>query len=54
MRLDEALVRALKRVAIRKGISYQTLARMWLRERTIEELRSAMRPRRRRKIAAKS
>jgi len=54
MRLDEPLVRALKRVAVSKGLSYQTLARMWLRERTIDELRSAARPRRRRKIAAKS
>jgi len=41
MRLDNALVRALKRIALRKGLSYQTLARMWLRERAIEELRAA-------------
>jgi len=54
MRLDEPLVRAMKRVALRKGMSYQTLARMWLRERTIEELRSAARPRRRRTVAARS
>ncbi len=40
-RLDSALVRALKRLALRKGLSYQTLARMWLRERAIEELRAA-------------
>ncbi|MBI4277255.1 MAG: hypothetical protein HY660_02265 [Armatimonadetes bacterium] len=39
MRLDEPLVRALKRIASRKGISYQTLSRMWLRERAIAELR---------------
>ncbi|MDQ7841391.1 MAG: hypothetical protein RDU83_10230 [bacterium] len=46
MRLDNALVRALKRIALRKGLSYQTLARMWLRERAIEELRAAtQRPR---------
>ncbi len=39
MRLDEDLIRALKQIAIRKGISYQSLARMWLRESAIEELR---------------
>lgn len=39
MRLDGALIRALKRIGGRKGISYQTLARMWLRERAIEEFR---------------
>lgn len=41
MRLDSSLVRALKRIALGKGLSYQTLARMWLRERAIEELRAA-------------
>ncbi len=40
MRLDGNVVRALKRIAARRGISYQTLARMWLRERAIEELRT--------------
>jgi hypothetical protein len=39
MRLDHDLVLALKRIAARRGISYQTLARMWLRERAIYELR---------------
>jgi len=47
MRLDQALVRALKRIATRRSISYQTLARMWLRERALEEIRSeAVRSRR--------
>lgn len=40
MRLDGNVVRALKHIAARRGISYQTLARMWLRERAIEELRT--------------
>ncbi len=35
MRLDENLIRALKQIATRKGISYQALARMWLRESSI-------------------
>lgn len=39
MRLDADLIRALKRIASSQGVSYQTLARMWLRERAIEELR---------------
>jgi len=39
MRLDASLVRALKRIASRKGLSYQTLARVWLREKAIEEFR---------------
>lgn len=39
MRLDASLVRALKRIAAGRGLSYQTLARIWLRERAIEELR---------------
>jgi predicted DNA binding CopG/RHH family protein len=48
MRLDGTLIRALKRIGRRRGISYQTLARMWLRERAIEEFRAeAGRPRRR-------
>ncbi len=42
MRLDDTLVRALKRIAFRKRTSYQTLARMWLRERALEELRAKM------------
>jgi predicted DNA binding CopG/RHH family protein len=41
IRLDSALIRALKRIGGRKGLSYQTLARMWLRERAIQELRSS-------------
>jgi len=48
MRLDGALIRALKRIGNRKRISYQTLARMWLRERAIEELRAGTVRRRRR------
>jgi predicted DNA binding CopG/RHH family protein len=40
MRLDNPLIRALKRIGARRGVSYQTLARMWLRERAIEELRA--------------
>jgi hypothetical protein len=39
MRLDPDLVVALKRIATHQRVSYQTLARMWLRERVIEELR---------------
>ena len=49
MRLDGALIRALKRIGGRKGISYQTLARMWLRDRAIEEIRTGTVYRRRRK-----
>ena len=52
MRLDGALIRALKRIGERKGISYQTLARMWLRERAIEELRTGTVRRGRRKPSA--
>jgi len=43
MRLDDNLVRALKQIASRRSISYQTLARMWLRERAIDELRGKAR-----------
>jgi hypothetical protein len=42
MRLDEDLIRGLKRIAVRRRMSYQTLARMWLRERAIEELRASV------------
>ncbi len=52
MRLDGALIRALKRIGDQKGISYQTLARMWLRERAIEELRAGTVRRGRRKPSA--
>ena len=50
MRLDQPLVRALKRIASRKGMPYQTLARVWLRDRAIEELQAlaSRRPSRRR------
>jgi len=43
MRLDEDLIRGLKRIASQRRMSYQTLARAWLRERAIEELRLSMR-----------
>lgn len=42
MRLDDDLIRGLKRIASRRRMSYQTLARMWLRERAIEELRASV------------
>ena len=37
MRIDEQSVHRLKRLARRKGLGYQTLARMWLLERLEEE-----------------
>lgn len=37
MRIDEKTVKRLKAIAARKGMGYQTLARMWLLERLDEE-----------------
>lgn len=39
MRLNLELIQTLKYIATHKGISYQTLARMWLRESALRELR---------------
>ncbi|MBF2053927.1 MAG: hypothetical protein IGS03_10755 [Candidatus Sericytochromatia bacterium] len=37
MRIDESAIQRLKQVAGRKGMGYQTLARMWLLERLERE-----------------
>ncbi|MBI4318551.1 MAG: hypothetical protein HY675_08680 [Chloroflexi bacterium] len=39
LRLDEETINQLKDVARKKGLGYQTLSRVWLRERLAEELR---------------
>ncbi len=44
MRLDDDLVHALKGIATQRRTSYQTLARMWLRERLMDELRPKAQP----------
>ncbi len=38
LRLDAGTIDALKQVAVRKGIGYQTLIRMWVVERLNDEL----------------
>lgn len=37
LRLDAQTIEALKQVAHRKGIGYQTLIRMWVNERLLQE-----------------
>lgn len=38
MRIDEQALTELKRLAARKGLGYQTLIRMWIKERLEKEL----------------
>ena len=40
MRLPEAEIIGLKRIAARKGVGYLTLIRMWLTERFFREIRA--------------
>jgi hypothetical protein len=46
IRLEDDLIRALKRIALQRQVPYQALARAWLRERAIQELRPPDTPRR--------
>jgi len=38
MRIDEETLKQLKKIAIKKGLGYQTLIRMWVKERLEKEL----------------
>ncbi|MDO8673982.1 MAG: CopG family antitoxin [Dehalococcoidia bacterium] len=39
LRLEEETIENLKQIAEKKGLGYQTLSRVWLRERLAEELK---------------
>lgn len=41
MRIDEKALSELKRLAARKGVGYQTLIRMWVKERLEHELQKS-------------
>ena len=41
MRLPEAEILSLKRVARRRGLGYLTMIRMWVTEKLVDELRKA-------------
>jgi predicted DNA binding CopG/RHH family protein len=47
IRLDEAVIRAAKRIARRKGVGYQTLLRMWAYEGLAREMERTKGPARR-------
>jgi predicted DNA binding CopG/RHH family protein len=44
LRLPSSTIEGLKALAVRRGIGYQTMIRMWVMERLEEETRKAKRP----------